>query len=59
MQLVFFRLHLVLNACTVRFDMTLWGENFWELNRALVAESLRTWMIVSLFGWLVRIVAGS
>ena len=32
-QLVFFRLHLVLHACAIRFDVTLWGENFWELNR--------------------------
>ena len=33
-QLIFFRLYLILHACAVRFDVIVWGENFWELNQA-------------------------
>ena len=34
-QLVFFCLYLILHACAVKFDVIVWGENFWELNQAL------------------------
>ena len=33
-QLVFFRLYLILNACAARFDVIIWGEIFWKLNQA-------------------------
>ena len=35
MQLVFFRLHLVLHACAARFDVTGAAQNFLESKRGL------------------------
>ena len=35
----FFRLYLILHACTARFDVIVWGEIFLELNQALQKEN--------------------
>jgi hypothetical protein len=35
MQLISFRLYLVLYACVQRYSITVEGKNFWELNTTL------------------------
>ena len=45
MQLVFFRLYLILHVCGARFDVIVWGENFLELNQALKPNSSPSWLV--------------